>query len=597
MAAVIQGSTSYTITYKDCNNPTTTSEISLENACTNEEAIEIKKQTYTVLQKRGVEHLDGYSCSVTISEFEEYCGAFSHMKMIQPPNIEVPEPITPEVCRSLRNHGLYRTKYGTTHRVDYNSETIFTATEKGVVKADGGNIYCKGEELRFNNEIIEGVIIMSQYKVRIVPEVFIIDQQRVETLDEHLKLPRECAPETGSCVADKRTYIWNHKRRCPFVKIRQVRLEKENDYLIDHDQKLLFKKEDKAQLPDPCPPQGSLYFTEYSELYLTEESEFDVVDEIDIALFVRARDDYISWQFERKTRQLSETIAQEMCRGKYDNLGSNIIPITKDHFGRRNGDILYTFNCPEKVAKVASLEQCHSQFPILVEDTVKFVSPTTRILSDHDQPIPCPPINFAMTVKSVEGKWITINPEVKVRAPPAEGSLTDYDQQQHEDMSTGGLYTDQEIKKWENMIQWSTFRESVAEHLAQGVCKTSECNDQEYENIPGPGYDLSNLVRESEGLSPFAVLTKFMDRNLVYIAMIIIAKWTLDMMITTTLIVLTITKDGTVAALNFIYRISLPTVYQHEKLRKRQMRSDQRASRDKSEVHPLQQVFSPTQQH
>ena len=58
---------------------------------------------------------------------------------------------------------------------------------------------------------------------------------------------------------------------------------------------------------------------------------------------------------------------------------------------------------------------------------------------------------------------------------------------------------------------------------------------------------------------------KFVEKNFVAIAMVIMGYWAIDTLITISLIATTFAKDGAPAALKFCYQIFLLTLYRHQK--------------------------------
>ena len=555
------------------------SEISLSTACRTKPQSFGDKKTYTILQKRGLTELTGYSCRVTKSEFSLFCGAYSHQKYIKSPDIEIPVPISEHECQTAAKNNKYITSYGTVHETAFGAETIFTATELGVITEGNGNVYCEGEDLKYNNNIINGVLILTQYKVRITPEDFVVDNHRVETTSTHLRLPKECTPESGHCIAEGTTYLWEYRRPCPLVKIRSIQLQTEGDYLVDHTNKLLFKEMDAARFPPECPGHhGTYYYTEYDKIYLTEESgEFEMVTEINVSTYLQSRDEYLSYQFEKRSQTLSHSIQQQLCSSNYqqgtDNFNS-IVRIQGDHFGRRMGDIMYVFKCKAKSAEVASLKQCYNRIPVKVENgDLLFVDPVTRVITQHASVIPCPPESFATSILTREEKWISINPDLKIRSKPSDNTLIKFDEGIHENMAVTGLYTPQEVLDWTREIEWNRFKDTVVEQISSGVCKAdSGC---QYESIATQdAYHLSSLTRNLQQAtsSPIELLRKFVERNLVYVAIFIITKWTLDIAITITLIGITLTREGIKGALTFMYRTFLPEIYRHRKYEERRQR-------------------------
>ena len=99
--------------------------------------------------------------------------------------------------------------------------------------------------------------------------------------------------------------------------------------MVDHTNKLLFKEMDAARFPPECPGHhGTYYYTEYDKIYLTEESgEFEMVTEINVSTYLQSRDEYLSYQFEKRSQTLSHSIQQQLCSSNYqqgtDNFNSH----------------------------------------------------------------------------------------------------------------------------------------------------------------------------------------------------------------------------------------------------------------------------------
>ena len=64
-----------------------------------------------------------------------------------------------------------------------------------------------------------------------------------------------------------------------------------------------------------------------------------------------------------------------------------------------------------------------------------FVNSETGILVKDGTKIPCTTELFAPAYKTVEDKWITVNPKVQLRTPPKNSTLIDYTEKEHEDLN------------------------------------------------------------------------------------------------------------------------------------------------------------------
>ena len=64
-----------------------------------------------ILGEEYIHELSGVVCSATISRFRGYCGAYSHWKFMDVPEIEADEPVTLEQCMSAKK-GFFKTPDG-----------------------------------------------------------------------------------------------------------------------------------------------------------------------------------------------------------------------------------------------------------------------------------------------------------------------------------------------------------------------------------------------------------------------------------------------------------------------------------------------------
>ena len=104
-------------------------------------------------------------------------------------------------------------------RYTLTNHAIIHVSEKGVLHKETNKIWCEGEALKINGNIIDGVIKMVQYRTKIEEESYLISNKRVEVVNSHVKLPVECSVERGGCLG-KKTYLWNApSNQCPLVKI------------------------------------------------------------------------------------------------------------------------------------------------------------------------------------------------------------------------------------------------------------------------------------------------------------------------------------------------------------------------------------------
>ena len=99
----------------DCTIPGVINKLHLPESCfIPEEKLREKltvPQPAWILGEEYVHEISGVVCSATISRFRGYCGAYSHWKFMDVPEIEADEPVTLEQCMSA-SKGWYNSPDG-----------------------------------------------------------------------------------------------------------------------------------------------------------------------------------------------------------------------------------------------------------------------------------------------------------------------------------------------------------------------------------------------------------------------------------------------------------------------------------------------------
>ena len=571
---------SYRMHYFDCTKPTRVNEVKMQSICEDKETTPSKPETYTILQKRKHVRFKGYRCKVVKSTFLLYCGAFSHDKIAAVPKIEINQMIRHSECESLVTTNMYRSVEGGNHQVNLDEETVFWVNEWGQIHTDANKIWCQGQEMKVDGNLVQGMIQLAQYRIVIEKEEFIVEKKRVEATTTHVRLPKSCRMKSGGCITAAWTYVWNPpSNECPLVKVRETRLTKEKGYYVDHHLKLLFEVTETGQSPSSCTPTEIMY-TNFESLYLSKVSDFEQLTEVDITIYTNMRDDYTMFQMEAMTNQVADNTEVGICKNKYQDDPSEIIKMSHGQFGRRNGDVIYIFRCQEKVGKIATVSNCGNKIPI---ENNLFVDPYTRIVTDHWAVRDCN-THYPMMVNSMDG-WVTINPDVRPAKAPAEVQVVGGNISHHESMAHGGLYTRYEIESWESLIQYSQYRDAVSETLAYGVCvKEGKCKPTTQENVPR--YNLQHLEEVILTDSIFDRIDDFVRRTGGYLSLIVIVMQSVKAIMWTTMIVLTFIKDGIQTTIALLYATCCPTPYTAERVRRRadKLRKSQEAMMDEESI-------------
>ena len=194
----------------------------------------------------------------------------------------------------------------------------------------------------------------------------------------------------------------------------------------------------------------------YPDLFLPKEGDFkQATNPVEIQNYVANRDNYIMFELEQSFNKYDLQQQTGVCQS------SQVVQINKDHFGKVKGDVLYVFDCSEKTAKLETLRTCHDAAPI----EHGFVDPATRMLLSSSAQVECNS-HYPLVIRAIEG-WVSINPKIIPTKAPLTQSFIATDVH-HEDLSIGGIYTQDELKSWDALIQFSAFHNALSRTMSYG---------------------------------------------------------------------------------------------------------------------------------
>ena len=586
----------YRVKYRDCSSPTEIKRLNIYKTCELNEVNDDKSERYAILQQMRNQVLNGYKCKVLRSQWLMMCGAFSHERMIEVPEIEIVQATSANNCENMVNTNTFISSYGTTHGVAMNTETVFRVNELGMTHTESsGKIWCQGQQLKIGDTVVNDVLVMSQYRITLEKEEYLISSTQAQTLHQveatfdHVKLPKSCTAAAGGCVTRDWTYVWDPApMKCPLMKVQEGTFAHENGYLVDHQLKLLFKVTGENSGLPGCPP-GKLMYTEQRGIVLSKVKGYPWIDrQLDIATWSDQKDDYIVYTMERTAGKLENSIEKRLCNSKFAELSDSstqVIPMEKDRFARRMGDLLYIFKCPEKVGKVAPMKNaCMNKVPL---EGGLYMNPFTRIASKHASKMDCSS-HFPLTILSEDG-WITISDTVQPAIAPRDMKLLD-EKVEHENMKAGGIYRPEALSQFEDILEYGNFHQATLETLGYGICRKEggPCVTAEHsQSRSAPIYDLTKLTERIENeFSVFGQIDEWITKYGGYLALINILGWTAQFLIAAGMVMVTTMKDGLAAGIAAIYAVLCFLPNQVEKVR-RQAARKRTSAPPPDEVEPM----------
>ena len=459
----------YNVAYYDCGDITGLTTYQINGSCKHAQwTAQEKTETFSILQKRERQKMTGYSCRVKRSIFTEYCGSFSHNKLAEPPKLEVNYPISPMACLDMAETHAFVTPNGERRDIDIGTEYVLHVEDLGTINVSGGQIQCQGQAKRFDNgQIVDEILQVSQFRIQVTEERYIVDKGRIEVVDDHLRLPRTCELKSHGCTTAEKVYVWMPpQEECLLEKARTVEMTEMDGYLVDANHKILLKRGQSAPSPAGC-PTAEVYATEYPNIFLTQVSDQWPLlqDDLDVIDFISARDDYIMFFVEGLLVQQQQKVTDKLCHRSMTQQSNEIIQVTDDEFIRRNGDVVEHFHCARKVAAIADdATSCYADIPL----KEGFVKAHNRLFTEYSARLPCNS-HFGLKVQTEENIWIELNPIAKKIDEPSTipSNILEY---QHEDMSEGGLYTTAELESWKTHLAMPDYHDAISKSISYGVC-------------------------------------------------------------------------------------------------------------------------------
>ena len=577
----------YKLVYNDCSQPKNINKLNAHRACIQNTTTDIMTngKPYELLQRVDELTTRGWKCFLEVSDFLMYCGSFSHTKIMRTPIIDRPTPVKPEQCNDWVTSQTFQPP-GVNGEKDLQlgGTTIITANTLGVIHPEG-TVSCEGQEMRFGDTIIEDVLELTQYKITLLEETFEVRGNRMESMTDHIRLPKDCTVERLGCLTDAGTYIWDPLiQKCHLRRVQTVNLQEEGFLMVDHTHKIVFELGGQITTPIGCPPEATVWSTKWRKLYLTTSQDFQQMSgvDVDIALYSDTRVEYLSYALEREVNGLTSTLSTQLCETSYGTRTNEIIRLQgTNNFGLRRGDVFLAFNCPERIGTIAKPDgMCWDSIQL---DNGLFVDVVTRVAKKHAKQTDCS-AHFPLYVQTHTGLWITVAEEIKVVDPPDESRIVQ-GWPPHESFTTTGLYTQEELTSWEMLASWGSYHDAISTKISQGVCRQDggPCARTVGE-VSVAEYDLSRLLASAGIESPMAKMNKFVQNHVGWLCIVVLLIYGVQWTIAIVMSLYSLVADGLGTALGGLYVTFCPTPHMFARMRHNELRRKRKEAQEQVEL-------------
>ena len=167
---------SYSINYYDCLQTNLIKKYEKATIFQKNKPEETISLEYNIVQRKKINKLEGFCCSVKSSTFHFKCGAWSHLKLSTTPAIEHTKLVTIEWCKEIINRRRFRTENTIqSFPLELDQVNVIPVVEVGELTEVNDKVICKGENAHMGNLMHTNVVVLKEYKILLRKEKYISD--------------------------------------------------------------------------------------------------------------------------------------------------------------------------------------------------------------------------------------------------------------------------------------------------------------------------------------------------------------------------------------------------------------------------------------
>jgi hypothetical protein len=520
----------------DCRSPTSVRNGLVTDICKGQKALGPVGHTETVviLQHATKRTAKAYRCQKKISRLQEVCGAFSHSKILGPPDILEPVPFSALDCQQTIKRGLYRTETGASVTVDINRNYNYKFIQHGKIQASTTNVACEGSSIIINGERHESVVSLVTVHLEFLEVEVEIDNDLAVDLDKNVHLPTDCV-RRDLCEDGHTAYVIHHPlHACPLFLIRTVNMQKIpintdkgiQQAFINKEHKLLLIIKPSEATDNECSPLRSVGGTQYPDLKILHSENTPMTDmksiisnlgpsQLDLTLELITADEFLDYDLEQRMDQQLRAVGSSLCTMSRQNLHqTELSPFHKDSLIRIRGALVSELQC-ERVTVEARLgdqrgPHCYKDsLPVWVRNKPLHMLAVSGLIVEENTltHIPCQN-QFNSVFRTKDGIMVQADPDVQIveglqLQHIGEGYLHAFDNspQVHSEYSSDLLYNNEQVGAFNNLLHFNRAKAHVLDSLVRQYCKKgangkSQCGEYMPEGPGANGFDLGKLERE-----------------------------------------------------------------------------------------------------
>lgn len=513
----------------DCRKPHSVQYGEIETLCPEKSKPKQAYRDYHLLQRIDHKVVKAKVCSRVKTEQVFICGAYSHIKYLQPPTFEELHPMTVEDCQKMITTQQYVSEDGKSHSITVDEEIDLSYVSHGLIKPKGeDNSYCEGVALSIGQELHKDVLVIVAEKIKIeeVDIQYHLDSAKIIDLDNHIELSSQCHG-SYNCISNGKTYVVTPpKDKCDLAVIKAATFQERRVLTSNGFESLLLNTDDKIALvkkglkpsPSQCPLIGSLYATNIESLFVAQVKNAQNMDTVEghhvnMNIVIQTTEEYLESKLDDDIRKSLRHVMKKTC----DQLVSNFEAIERSPFHQHSvikvlGDVFMHITCRPVQVMVDFedvQENCYLDYlPVLTMDNEKvLISSRLHLVkeldfSDHILYTSCNSMNTPKFI-SVDRHVYHMTPKIQ----RANLTMTKFNDDMNrymvtddivlEDMGKAKIYTDDEMKQFMDLIHEGRFKSQVTTRLIHEFCADNKCSG----SFADPGFvtRLQNARTEAMG--------------------------------------------------------------------------------------------------
>ncbi|XP_076384513.1 uncharacterized protein LOC143263387 [Megalopta genalis] len=485
--------------------------------CDTEQLTTMTEQTYIqLLQLSEFNYVDVIQCKVEIARTIHYCGMHSHISAVQNGINQYLETTTEEECNQMHQFGIFHAGRNTfLYGLKTNTTVTRPFTMAGKLNIDGT---CHGADFSDPYGSWENVVVQATATITIRASSVPV---RLEANKVILKSGTICGFQSGTCLDNEDGYTyWK-----PFP----VSTCKFDQYDVLYEGLASKITETLNQQPTPSvfalttkeitfaftktgemPICGyTLFQTEHPKLFILETNKGNTfttakrtrVENFDIFTYINSKFVYIEKHIKTQMTTLYRNLLKQKCDLEKQVLTNALTlatlkpdefaqTVTKlpGHMALVAGEVIHIIKCIPVNVQVRHAQECYNELPVTHNNRTMFLTPKTRILSNHGTQRDCSHVLPVMY--EIDQSWHKLLPRPTETVPPQvlqplKEPIWRYINPLN--LATSGIYTQKDLNNLRDHIMFPAEKAAIINSMARTMTG---------KNIPSGTLSLMDMINE-----------------------------------------------------------------------------------------------------